>query len=157
MILTKLIAKHLREVHFGVNWTWSNVRDQLNDVTWQQATTKVYDINTIATLVFHMNYYVVAALNVLHQRPLDSKDIYSFDHPPIKSKEDWDKMRNKILEDAESLAILIEQMPESKLWDTFVEEKYGTYYRNFQGIIEHTHYHLGQVAVVKKIVLQKLG
>ncbi|HMG14514.1 MAG TPA: DinB family protein [Saprospiraceae bacterium] len=155
MTLTKLIAKHLREVHFGVNWTWSNVRDQLKDVTWQQATTKVYDLNTIVALVYHMNYYVVAHLKVMHGGPLDAKDIYSFDHPPINSEEDWDNMRNKILDDAETLATMIEQLPETKLWETFVEEKYGTNYRNFQGIIEHTHYHLGQIAIVKKILMQE--
>ncbi len=155
MALTKLIAKHIREVHFGVNWTWSNVRDQLKDVSWQQATTKVYDINTIATLVFHMNYFVEAVLKVLRGGPLDSKDIYSFDHPPINSKEDWDNMLNKVWDDAENFAILVEQLPDEKLWETFVEEKYGTYYRNFQGIIEHTHYHLGQVAIVKKLMMQE--
>ncbi|HAI83731.1 MAG TPA: DUF1572 domain-containing protein, partial [Chitinophagaceae bacterium] len=28
----------------------------------------------------------------------------------------------------------------------------GTYYRNILGLIEHTHYHLGQIALIKKII-----
>lgn len=55
MNLMGQIAKHLKEVHFGVNWTWSNLKDNLADITWQQATTQVYSFNSIATLVYHMN------------------------------------------------------------------------------------------------------
>jgi hypothetical protein len=52
MNLTAQIAKHFRDVHFGGNWTSVNLKETLTDVTWQQATTKIYSLNTIATLVF---------------------------------------------------------------------------------------------------------
>ncbi len=154
MELTKQIAKHFREIHFGVNWTWSNLKDNLTDVTWQQATTQVYSFNTIAALVYHINYFVSAVLKVLQGEPLDAHDKYSFDHPPIHSKEDWEKLLDKTWTDAEKFAGLLEQLPEQKLWETFSEEKYGNYYRNIHGIIEHSHYHLGQIVLIKKILLQ---
>ena len=154
MNLTAQIAKHFREALFGGNWTASNLKDHLADVTWQQATTQVYSINPIATLVYHINYYVSAVLKVLQGAPLDAKDKYSFDHPSILSQEDWEKLLNKTWTDAENLASLIEQLPESKLWEAFSDEKYGNYYRNFHGIIEHTHYHLGQIVLIKKILLE---
>jgi hypothetical protein len=47
----------------------------------------------------------------------------------------------------------VEQLPSIQLWETFTDEKYGTYYSNLQGIIEHIHYHLGQIVVIKKILL----
>jgi hypothetical protein len=31
-----------------------------------------------------------------------------------------------------------------------VEEKYGSVLRNIMGVIEHTHYHLGQIVLLKK-------
>ena len=154
MNLTAQIAKHFREVHFGGNWTSSNLKDHLADVTWQQATTQVYSINPIATLVYHINYYVSAILKVLRGEPLDAHDKYSFDLPPILSQEDWEKLLDKTWTDAEDFAILVEQLPESKLGENFSDEKYGSYYRNFHGIIEHTHYHLGQIVLIKKILLQ---
>ncbi|GEO05767.1 hypothetical protein AAE02nite_34310 [Adhaeribacter aerolatus] len=52
MKVTEQIAKHFREIHFGDNWTTVNLKDSLNDVDWQQATTQVYGLNTIAALVF---------------------------------------------------------------------------------------------------------
>jgi hypothetical protein len=154
MSLTAQIAKHFRDVHFGGNWTSVNLKDNLTDVTWQQATTPVYSFNTIATLVYHMNYYVSAVLKVLQGEPLNASDKYSFDHPPILSQEDWEKLLDKTWTDAENFASLVEQLPESKLWEAFSDNKYGNYYRNIHGIIEHIHYHLGQIVLVKKILLQ---
>ncbi|MFM2359647.1 MAG: hypothetical protein RLY16_1640 [Bacteroidota bacterium] len=152
MQLTKQIAKHLRDVHFGGNWTFSNLKDNLEGITWQQATTQVYNFNTIATLVFHINYFIEAVTKVLEGGPLDAKDIYSFNHPPIQCQADWDAMVQKSLQDAERFASLIALVPDEKLNDVFQDEKYGNYFRNFLGIIEHTHYHLGQIAIIKKIV-----
>ena len=154
MNLTTQIAKHLREVYFGGNWTFSNLKDHLENLTWQQATTQVYSFNTIADLVYHSNYYIVAALKVLQGGPLDSKDKYSFDLPPINSQHDWQKLLNKVWADVETFAKLIEQLPERKLLENFTDKKYGNYYRNLHGIIEHTHYHLGQIVLIKKLVLQ---
>lgn len=150
--ITKQIAKQLRDVHLGGNWTAVNLKDTLKDVTWQQATTPVYSFNTIATLVFHMNYYIDVVTKVLHGEPLDAKDEYSFNVPPILSQQDWENLVNKTFTDAENFAVLIEQLPERKLWETFINDKYGYYYRNLTGIIEHYHYHLGQIVLIKKLL-----
>jgi hypothetical protein len=157
MSLTKQIAKHFRDIHFGGNWTSSNLKDNLADITWQQATTQVHSFNTIATLVYHTHYFVHVVLNVLQGEPLNASDTYSFDVPPIQSQEDWQNLLDKTLADAESFAALVEQLPESKLWEDFTDKKYGNYYRNIHGIIEHTHYHLGQIVLIKKILLQAEG
>lgn len=153
MNLPAQIAKHLRDVHFGGNWTASNLTEQLSDVTWQQAATKVYSFNTIVALVYHMNYYVTALIKVLQGGPLDAHDKYSFDHPVVQTKEDWEKLQNKIFADAEQLATLIEQFPENKLRENFLDGKYGTNYRNLVGVTEHIHYHLGQIVLIKKMIL----
>jgi hypothetical protein len=87
----------------------------LADVTWQQATAQVHSFHAIATLVYHMNYYVSATLKVLQGGPLDAKDKHSFGLPPIQSQEDWDQLLDKTWADAEALASLIEQLPESQL------------------------------------------
>jgi uncharacterized damage-inducible protein DinB len=155
MNITEQIAKHFRDLYFGGNWTSVHLKESLANVGWQQATTKVYSFNTIASLVYHINYYVSAVLKVLQGEALTAKDQYSFDHPPIQSQEDWENLRNKTWNDAEHFAALIEQLPESKLWETFVDEKYGNYYRNLHGIIEHAHYHLGQIVLLKKLLVQQ--
>lgn len=151
MNLTQQIATQFRQAHFGGNWTDVNLKEALAGIDWQQATVKLYSFNTIAALVFHTNYFVSVVLNVLKGEPLNAHDKYSFDCPQIDSQEDWDKLLNKTWADAESFAALVENLPEGRLWEIFVEEKYGNYYRNIHGIIEHTHYHLGQIVLIKKL------
>ena len=151
------IAKHFREVHFGGNWTASNLKEALTGITWQQATAQVYSFNTIAALTYHINYYVSAVLKVLQGEALSGSDKYSFDHPPILSADDWQGLLDRTFAEAESFASLVEQLQETKFQEIFWDEKYGNYYRNIHGIIEHTHYHLGQIVLIKKILLHKQG
>lgn len=146
----KQLAKHFRDVHFGGNWTCVNLKDTLQDITCEQANTKVNDFNTIAQLVFHINYYVKPVSNGIRNEPLNASDQFSFDLPPINSEEEWQKLIHKVLNDAENLAIEIESIEETKLFDDFTDPKYGSYFRNLLGIIEHTHYHLGQISLIKK-------
>ncbi len=87
--------------------------------------------------------------------PLNAKDEYSFEHPPIISQQDWEKLLNKTWAEAEKFTGFIEQLPEDKLWEDFSDKKYGNYYRNIHGIIEHAHYHLGQIVLIKKILLKE--
>ncbi|HQV55917.1 MAG: DinB family protein [Chitinophagaceae bacterium] len=155
MSLTAQIAKHFREIHFGGNWTTSNLKDNLADVTWQQATTKIDSLNTIAALTYHINYYVSAVLKVLQGEILEAHDKFSFDVPLIQSQQDWEKMLNKVWADAETFAKLVEQLPDEKLNEYLADEKYGNYFRNLHGIIEHSHYHLGQIVIIKKIILKE--
>ncbi|MCF8244581.1 MAG: DUF1572 domain-containing protein [Saprospiraceae bacterium] len=145
------IAKHLREVYFGGNWTSSNLKETVSNISWQHATTQIHGLNTIATLFTHLTYYVSKVSKVLQGEPLNAKDAHSFEHPPIQSQADWEKILTQAWADAEAFASLIEQLPEAGLWEDFTDEKYGNYYRNLHGIIEHIHYHLGQIVVIKKM------
>jgi hypothetical protein len=150
MHTTAQLARHIREVHVGGNWTYSNVKDNLAGISWEKAVRKVHSFNSIAALVYHINYFVIAANDVLQGKPLVAHDKYSFEVPPIQSQEDWQQLVNKTLQDAALFAKLVEALPESQLEEDFWEQKYGSYYRNILGIIEHTHYHLGQIAILKK-------
>ncbi|BAV07856.1 hypothetical protein SAMN05421788_103202 [Filimonas lacunae] len=152
MTIIQQIAKHFRDVHFGGNWTTVNVKDTLTTVNWQQATTKVYELNTIAALVYHINYYVNPVLKVLQGEVLVASDKFSFDVPPITSEEEWLSLVTKALTEAELFAQQLEKLDETKLFEDFTDVKYGNYCRNLMGIIEHTHYHLGQIVVIKKIL-----
>jgi len=152
MKLTAQIAKQIRDLHFGGNWTASSVKDSLAGISWQQAVTRVHSCNTIASLVFHMNYYVSAVLEVLQGELLNASDKLSFNHAPILSADDWEKLLDKTWRDAESFATLVEQLPEAKLREDFSDNKYGSWFRNLEGVIEHIHYHLGQIVLIIKII-----
>ena len=150
--LTAQIAAQLRQVYSGGNRTSVNLKDTITDITWEQATRKHGDLNTIGALLFHINYYISAVLKVLEGGPLDAKDKFSFDLPEIQSEEEWQKLVAECFANAGKLAELAASLPEEKLSESFVDEKYGSYYRNLMGLIEHTHYHLGQIVLIKKLL-----
>lgn len=150
---TEALAKRFREV--SLNGTWianTNYHDQLAGLDWKTATTPVGSLNTIALLVRHIHYYINGVKNVFKGGGLEIRDKYSFDFPPIGSQEEWDSFLTGFFTDAEEFASLVEQMPEEQLGEAFVDEKYGTYQRNIDGMIEHSYYHLGQIVLIKKIL-----
>jgi hypothetical protein len=152
MNLSSQIAKHLRDVYSGGNYTGVNLKETLEDVDWKKATAKFASLNSILALVYHMNYYVIAVSKVLQGEPLNASDQFSFDHPPLQSEEEWEKFMEQFWKDGENFAVLVEQLPENKFSEPFSDGKYGTYYRNIAGVIEHTHYHLGQIVLIKKLL-----
>ncbi len=152
---TSQIANQFREVILNGEWVSTNFKTQLSDVSWKMATTKIGSLNTIASLAFHINYYVAGVLKVLEGGTLDIRDKYSFDMPPIESQKDWEELLNEMWSNAEKFANLVDKMPDDKLNEGFVDEKYGTYQRNLLGMIEHSYYHLGQVVLIKKLLLER--
>ncbi len=149
------LTNRFREVLLSGKWIANtNYKDQLSNLTFEQATTKIGSFNSIAALTYHINYYTAGILNVFEGGDLEIRDKYSFDMPPIKSKEDWDKLFNDLLTNAEKFASQIELTPDEKLDEVFVDEKYGTYRRNIEGMIEHSYYHLGQISLIKKMIME---
>jgi hypothetical protein len=150
---TSEIAKRFREVILNGTWVAStNYKHQLTDLNWKIATAKFNSLNTIAALAQHIHYYINGVKNVFKGGNLEIKDKYSFYFPPIQSQNEWESFLTKFFNDAEEFASLVEQMPEEKLKEVFVDEKYGTYQRNIDAMIEHSYYHLGQIVLLKKIL-----
>ena len=148
-----LLSKRIREVLSNGKWIANtNFKDQILSLSWKQAIQKVDDLNSIAMLTFHVNYYMAGILNVLNGGELEIRDKYSFELPEIKSEKDWEIMVSEFMKNAEEFADKIEQLDESILDKPFAEEKYGSYLRNLEGFIEHSYYHLGQISLLKKMV-----
>jgi len=146
-------ANRLREVLLDGRWVANtNYKEQLESVTWRQAVQKVGDLNTIAALTYHVNYYLGGILNVFNGGGLEIRDKYSFDLPPIKSEADWKRLVGDFLANARKFVEHVANLPEEKLDEAFVDEKYGTYWRNMEGVIEHCYYHLGQIALIRKMI-----
>ncbi len=155
MTLTAQIAGQFREVALNGKWVATNLKTELSTVTWQQATTKIDDLNTIAALAFHVDYYIAGVLQVMQGGSLDIRDKYSFDLPTIESEADWQQLLQQMWRNAEAFAKAVEGLSEEQLHVGFVKEEYGNYYRNIQAMIEHSYYHLGQIVLLKKLLAQK--
>ena len=151
------IAKRFREVIHNGTWIANtNYKDQLVGLNWKIATCEIKSINTISALAQHIHYYIKGINIVFKGGTLDIKDKFSFAFPAITSQDEWESFLLKFWSDSEEFAALIEQMPDEKLNQVFVDEKYGTYQRNIEAMIEHSYYHLGQIVMLKKIVTTRI-
>ncbi len=147
------LANRFREVMLNGKWiSNNNLKMLLDGLSWENATQKVGSLNTIAALAYHINYYVAGVLNVYKGGQLEIRDKYSFDLKNLETKDDWYNFLASMWSNAEKFASHIEQMTDEQLDDPFVDEKYGTYRRNIEGMIEHCYYHLGQVAILRKMI-----
>lgn len=153
MSQSQQLANRLREVI--LNGTWianTNFRHQLEGIDWKLATTKYGAMNTISILAQHIHYYIAGISNVFAKGTLEIRDQYSFDFAPINSQDEWEVFQDRFYRDTEQLALYIEELTEEQLNESFVNEKYGSYRRNIDGMIEHSYYHLGQIVLIRKMI-----
>lgn len=154
--MNKYLANRLREVLLDGKWIANtNFKEQITNTSWRQAIQKIENLNTIALLTFHINYYIKGLLNVFEGGTLEIKDKYSFDLPEIKSETDWNNLVNEFISNSEKFILHVEQLDDKVLNQDFVKEEYGSYLRNIEAQIEHSYYHLGQISLIKKMILQR--
>lgn len=150
---SRSIASRIREVFLnGTFIANTNYTQQLSGLPLTDALKKTGNLNTIALLTYHINYYLAGLIVVFNGGALAIKDKYSFDMPELASEADWNCMVEELLTNAETFAQHVETMTDETLDSPFVEAKYGTYLRNIEGVIEHSYYHLGQISLLRKLV-----
>jgi uncharacterized damage-inducible protein DinB len=150
------IASRLREVLLDGHWIANtNYKEQIQNLNWKEAIQKVDNLNTIAALVYHVNYYIDGLLHAFENGRLEISDKYSFDLPQTKSEADWKKLVTDFLNNSEKFADKVEQMDDHIFDQPFLDEKYGTNLRNIESIIEHGYYHLGQISLIKKMIMHR--
>ncbi|WP_379091479.1 DinB family protein [Pedobacter sp. UC225_65] len=147
------IANRLREVLLDGKWIANtNYKEQVSSINWQEAIQKVADLNTIAALTYHINYYLEGLLAAFEHGKLDISDKYSFDLPEIVSEQQWKTLVSRFLANAERFVDTVAKMDDQLFDQAFMEERYGTYLRNIEGVIEHSYYHLGQIVLIRKMI-----
>jgi len=147
------LANRLGEVILNGRWIANtNIKDQIENLDYTIANKQVKSLNTIAILTQHIHYYVSGIKNVFVNGNLEIRDKFSFDFPPITSQKQWKSFQNLFWKDTEELIEHISHLSESELQNPFVDEKYGNYQRNIDGLIEHAYYHLGQIVLIKKMI-----
>lgn len=154
MSRSSALSKRLKEVLLDGHWVaQANFKDLIESVTWIHASKKTMNLNSIAELTFHVNYYLGGILQVFQGGKLEIRDQYSFDLKPINSEGDWRSLVEDFVSNSNDLVRQVQAMSSEQLDTIFVAEQYGTVERNIEGVIEHAYYHLGQMVLIKKIIV----
>ena len=149
----KELADRFRDMMLSGKYiAFTNVKEQLHDVTVDEANTSINGLNTIAMLTFHLRYYIKGVIQVFEGGDLTIRDKYSFDMNDLENENDWIALRDDLLSSAEKYAAFVEGFDNEKLASGFVKTEYGSYYKNIDGMIEHCYYHFGQIVIIKKMI-----
>jgi uncharacterized damage-inducible protein DinB len=156
MNTAKLVAQHLLDVYKGNNWTEVNIADTLKDVTLSEAIIVTEaSSNTIAALVHHLAFWNRAMTARLKGLEMKIPEDNGYCTPELKTEADWQRIRNDNLASATERAETISNIDKERLFQPIVPGR-SSIYKNVQGMVEHIHYHLGQIVILKKLIRRQL-
>lgn len=152
MKITELIAQHIIDVHEGGNWTEIDITATLKDVSLNDAVLRtIASPNTIAALLHHITFWNREVMRRAKGIKTQVDESNGFNHPALNTEADWQHLKADNIQSAHELAAAIRQFDEAKLLVP-MEVHTSSAYKNFQGAVEHAHYHLGQIVILKKLV-----
>ena len=152
MSLTTLIAQHIQQVYEGDNWTDVSIAETLNNIHFQQAQQHtVGSPNTIASILHHLYYWNGIIMQRMEGNNPSIPETNGFDVNELKNENDWTELKEKTYQSFNQLSAAVKNFPEEDLDKTYADGK-SSYYQNFHGIVEHAHYHLGQMVILKNLL-----
>ncbi len=152
MKLTDHIAQHIIDVHTGDNWTDVNIKNTLQNISLQEAITVINSsANTIAALLHHITFYNEVVLERLKGNIPSICNANGFDVPVLNNERDWMELKDRNIQSAQKVAEAVKRFPEEKIFEPILPD-FSTGYKTLHGLIEHTHYHLGQIVIIKNLV-----
>ena len=145
------IADQLKRAHEGGAWHGPAVDELLKGVTAAQAAARhVEGAHSIWELVAHIEAWERAILRRLGG---DAAQIYQtaedWSSPPAASEEAWAAARRKLTGTYVALREAVLELDDAGL-DAPILPNMSTRYASLHGAIQHTLYHAGQIAVVRR-------
>jgi hypothetical protein len=145
------IADQFRRAFNGDPWHGSPLRDLLTGITPEQARARPLPAaHNIWELVLHIEIYVRVALDATQGIAMPRLFGTEQDWPALpENTAEWATAIDRLFQSAEQLAQAIEVFDDSRLEDIAPGRQYDFYYL-LHGIVQHSLYHGGQIALLKK-------
>ena len=149
------IADQLRRAFAGDAWHGPSLRDLLSDVSHEQAHTRpIAAAHSIWELTLHIGVWTSAALAAMRGVPMPAfvETMPPEQNWPLIREVDaagWKAAVENTLRAGNELAAAIEHFGDERLGERVPGRDYG-FYNLFHGIVQHSLYHAGQIAILKK-------
>lgn len=153
------IADQLRRAFHGDAWHGPSLREVLEAITAEQANSRpLANAHSIWELLLHIEAWVNAPHAAMSGKPmpgLDKTDHIdsTIDWPPVKATgtKDWEAAKKRASQAADEMIAAIERFGDSRLTQVVPGRNYDFYFL-LHGVVQHTLYHTGQIALLKKSV-----
>jgi len=148
------IADQLHRAFSGSAWHGPALNELLANVSAEQAAARpLASAHSIWELVLHIEVWAHAALEATKGTPMPKIVGTEEDWRSAgKSAAAWASAQEQLFATAEQLVQAIEGFSVDRLTDIVPGRKYD-FYHLFHGIVQHSLYHGGQIALLKKAVV----
>ena len=149
------IADQLRRAFAGDAWHGSSLRELLAGISNEQANARpIPAAHSIWELTLHIGVWTKAALASMRGVPMPAfvdpmPPEQNWPLIPIASASTWKSTIENTLRAGTELAGAIEHFGDERLGETVPGRDYG-FYNLFHGIVQHSLYHAGQIALLNK-------
>jgi len=151
------IRDQFRRAFEGEAWHGPSVLALLDGVTAQQAAAHpIPGAHSIWELTLHIAAWERACLRRLNGDPAQLTD--AEDWEPINDTSDaaWEAMKQQLIDNHHELLDAIARVDESRLDETIYQDPnipYSSIYVTLHGVVQHDLYHAGQIAMLKKALV----
>lgn len=134
----------------GDAWHGPSLMTILEGVTASQAASRpLSDVHSIWELVAHVAAWERAGVRRLGGDRADLSDEEDWPSIPETGETAWDRIKEMLTKGHEEFENAVSKLDDSKL-DRPIVAGLPTVYVTLHGIIQHTLYHAGQIAILKK-------
>jgi len=140
----------------GEAWHGPSVQSLLNGVTAQQAAAHpIPGAHSIWELTLHIAAWEDACRRRLQGDPAQLADDENF--PPVTDSTEagWESAKQKLSDTHQRLLAVLTTIDDSRLNDPIIDSSeipFSTAYVTLHGGVQHTLYHAGQIAILKKAI-----
>ncbi len=149
------IADQIKNALEGPAWHGPSLLEAIEGVTAEQAAKHpIAGSHSIWQLLEHCTFWVEAARRRLHGEVVEpSTDSENFPEPPGDSEVSESAWRRSVMKVRQAHAQLIDEaitLSDARLAQTIAND--WDVYSTLHGAVQHTLYHAGQIAILKKLV-----
>lgn len=148
------IADQLRRAFGGAAWHGPPLRELLDGVTAAQANARPLAMgHTIWELVLHIESYVSAAVEAAEGGVMPKIYQTARDWRVVEDGGEaaWRSAVERLLAGGERLAVAMERFDDERLGEVVPGREYS-FYHLFHGVVQHSLFHGGQIAMLKRAV-----
>lgn len=147
---TQRIKELLIQIYEGEAWHGPSIKRILENISVAIAAQRLPGSHNIIEMVRHMviwRQFVIARLEGDNAYDVIADENWT--HVDELQAFAWFEATEKLEKSQERLVALLDQMPDTRLYETVANRPYN-YYTLLHGILQHDVYHLGQIVLLRK-------
>lgn len=147
------IADQLRRAFQGAAWHGPSLKELLEKVSAEQAAERpVANSHSIWELASHIEVWTKAAFQSIDGVPMPKivGTVEDWPAAPQPGAGAWSERTRSLFATGEALAAAIEKFGDHRLSETVPGRPKYDFYFLFHGVVQHSLYHAGQIALLKK-------